>query len=189
MKKVKNNRKRKINFPTEIILNYLKETSKNLLDLSVAIIFDPDKLIKDAGFYVKYPSFSSSINRWINSLETNSSFKFKENKIYLTKKGRIKIIKSIIKEKYDNFEWDGKWRAVTFDVPETNRRERRFLRNELKTIKLKELQKSLWVCPYNIEKELFALLKLWKTDFKGDIRFLKIDKIAEDKDLIQSFNL
>ena len=189
MGKTKIKRNKKSNFPTDIILNYLKETSKDLLDLSVTIIFNPDKLIKNAGFYVKYPSFSSSINKWVNSLETNSSFKFRKNKIYLTKKGRIKIIKSIIKEKYDGFKWDRKWRAITFDIPEANRRERRFLRNELKTIKLKELQKSLWVCPYNIEEELFALLKLWKTDFKGDIRFLKIDKIEEDKNLVQYFNL
>ena len=152
-------------------------------------MLDPDKLIKDAGFYVKYPSLPTLFDKWVSKLENNSSFKLVNNKIYLTDKGRIKIIKNIITEKGGEERWDGKWRAVVFDIPESSRKERRFLRNELKWMKFKELQKSIWVCPYNIEKELFALLKLWKIDFKGDIRFLRIDKITEDKDIIKYFNL
>jgi len=43
--------------------------------------------------------------------------------------------------------------------------------------------------PFNFEKELKILLKLWKRDFRGDIRFLVIDKIVDDSDLKQQFNL
>lgn len=187
--KKKNKRKRKINFPTKIVLEYIKETSINLLDLAINILVDPDELIRNAGFYVKYPSATSIVSRWVSHLETNSSFERKNNKIYLTEKGRIKIIKSIIKEKNNNSDWDGKWRAISFDIPELNRKERRFLRTELKYMKFKELQQSLWVCPYSIEKELFALLKLWKIDFEGDIRFLEINKIEDDKDIKKYFKL
>jgi len=184
MKKIKNN-----SLSTNI-LNYLEETSKDLLDLSVKILFDPERLIKEAGFYVKYPCFTSLIfSKRASGLKNSPCFNYKNNKIYLTDRGRIKIIKNIIKEKNNNEKWDGKWRAIVFDIPESNRKERRFLRTELKWMKFKELQKSIWVCPYNIERELFALLKLWKIDFKGDIRFLKIDKITEDKDIIRYFNL
>jgi len=52
-----------------------------------------------------------------------------------------------------------------------------------------ELQKSVWVVPYNIEKELRTLLKLWNVGFRGDIRFLIIDKIEKDEDLKKHFNL
>ncbi len=189
MKKVKSKHKKK-NFPTEIALNYLKETSKNLLDLSAKILLDPDALIRDAGFYVRYPSFTSYINRWVSNLENNSpnsSLKYKENKIYLTDAGRIKIIKSIVKEKKKNLKWDGKYRAVVFDIPEATRCERRFLRMELKKMGFKELQKSIWIYPYDIEKELFVLLKLWKIDFGGDIRFLRIEKIINDEDVKRWF--
>jgi len=36
---------------------------------------------------------------------------------------------------------------------------------------------------------MLALLKLWKTDFTGDIRFFEINKIEEDKDLKKHFKL
>lgn len=191
MKKIKS-RKKKKNFPTEIVLNYLKETSKNLLDLSAKVLLNPDVLIRDAGFYVKYPSFVFYMDKWISNLENNfpnSSLKYKENKIYLTDKGRIKIIKSIVKEKKENLEWDGKYRAIVFDIPEVTRHERRFLRMELKHMGFKELQKSIWIYPYDVEKELFALLKLWKKDFRGDIRFLKVEKIIDDEDIKKYYGL
>jgi len=181
--------RRKINFPTKAVLNFLKEKSDELLDLAKNILIDQDQLIKNAGFNVKYPSVGSAVCRWLSKLDEGSSFKQKNGKIYLTNKGRLKIIKNIVKEKNKTEKWDGKWRAVIFDTPEATRHERRFLRAELKWMGFRYLQKSIWVCPYNVEKELFALLKLWKIDFRGDIRFLEINKIEDDKDLRKSFKL
>ncbi len=186
MKKVK---KIKVNFPTKIVLDYLKETSKDLLNLSFDILFDQDKLISQIGFKVNYPSVSSMICRWADNLDKNTSFKKLNGKVYLTEKGRIKIIKNVIKEKSASEKWDGEWRAICFDIPELNKKERRFLRTELKWMKFKELQHSVWITPFNIEKELLTLLKLWKTDFKGDIRFLKIKTITDDKDIKKYFKL
>ena len=94
MKKVK---KIKVNFPTKIVLDYLKETSKDLLNLSFDILFDQDKLISQIGFKVNYPSVSSMICRWADNLDKNTSFKKLNGKVYLTEKGRIKIIKNVIK--------------------------------------------------------------------------------------------
>jgi|SRR3989344_1374056 len=186
-KKVK--KRKKLNFPTKAVLTYLKETSAGLLDLSVDIIINPGKIIRDAGFYSNYPSLVSIMPRWMSSLETNSSFEHKNNKIYLTNKGRIKIIKSIIQEKNNNEKWDGKWRAVIFDIPEASKHERKFLRMELEYMGFRLLQKSIWIYPYDIEKELLALLKLWKIDFEGDIRFLEINKIEDDNDIKRYFKL
>jgi hypothetical protein len=190
MSKNKETRKKiKTHFPTKIALDYLKEKSKDLLDLSSDIFFDPDKLITEAGFRVKSPSITSIICKWADNLDKNTSFKNLNSKIYLTKKGRIKIIRDVIKEKNQLSEWDGKWRAVCFDIPELNKKDRRFLRSELKWMKFTELQHSIWITPFNIEKELLALLKLWKIDFRGDIRFLKIEKIVDDKDIKKHFRL
>lgn len=182
-------KKIKINFPTKIVLDYLREKSKDLLDLGFDILFDPDKFISTSGFRVRHPSVASVICRWADNLDKNTSFKKLDGKIYLTEKGRIKIIRDIIKNKNQDSPWDGKWRAVCFDIPELNKKERRFLRTELKWMKFRELQHSVWITPFNIEKELFALLKLWQIDFKGDIRFLKIEKITEDKDIKKYFEL
>lgn len=182
-------KKPKINSLINKSLIYLGETSKNLLDLTVNILIDPDTLIREMGFYVKYPSINSMISRQIRNLKNSSYFKYEKNKIYLTEKGRIEIIKNILKNKKDNQKWDGKWWAIIFDMPEATRRERNFLRTELKWVGFKELQHSVWIFPFNIEKEMLTLLKLWNKDFKGDIRFLKIDKITEDKDIKTFFSL
>jgi hypothetical protein len=182
-------KKIKVNFPTKIVLDYLKEISKNLLDLSYDMIFDPEKLMVQVGFQARYPFAMSMICKWANNLDKNTSFKNSNGNIYLTEKGRIKIIRTVIKEKNQTAIWDGNWRAICFDIPELNKKERRFIRTELKWMKFKELQHSIWITPFNIEKELLVLLKLWKTNFKGDIRFLKIKEIVNDKDIKEYFKL
>ena len=169
-------------------LDYLKEKSKDLLDLGLVIFFDPDELIRRGGFIRRSNSLFSFKDE-LRSLKRSSYFATTQNnKIYLTAKGRIEIIKNILKDKKEK-DWNGKWWAIIFDIPEANRKERAFLRRELKLIGLKELQKSVWIFPFNIERELLVLLKLWKRDFRGDIRFLRIEKITEDKDIKRFFGL
>ncbi len=168
------------------ILQYLGDASKNLLDLSIDIMFDPEKLVRgmslyrDASFY--YP-------QEISNLKKSNYFKKKDKKFYLTERGRMKIIKNILKDKNKDAAWDGIWRGIIFDIPEANRRERNFLRRELKFIGCVELQKSVWIIPFDIEGELLCLLKLWKKDFRGDIRFIRISSITGEKELKQIFNL
>lgn len=171
------------------ILDYIGETSKDLLILSARIMFDPKDLARDFGFYGGrlHPYYYS---REISNLRRNSYFRQEGERFCLTKKGRIKIIKNILKNKSaDNSKWPGFWLGIIFDIPEANRRERNFLRRELRYIGCRELQKSVWITPLEIEKELIALLKLWKKDFRGDIRFLKISKITDEENLKKSFNV
>lgn len=164
------------------ILAHLKDTSADLLDLSVMIVFNPRKLTRGMGIYKNY-------NYRVYNLKTSPYFTVRDNIFYLSYKGRIEIIKSIIKDKKKLKKWDGKWRAVIFDVPEPNRHERNFLRKELKWMGFKELQHSVWITPYNFEKELICLLELWHRDFSGDIRFLKIEKIVDDQDFKKMFTI
>lgn len=172
---------------TKKILNHLAESSKEFLKLSAKIMFDPHGLIRESGFGTGYTK--SHVSREIYHLKRSRYFNFKNNKYCLTPRGRIEIIKIILKKKIKKSKWDGKWRGIIFDIPEINRRDRRFLRNELKLIGFVEAQKSIWVFPYDIEKELKALLKLWKMDFKkGDIRFILIEKM-NDEDLRNVFGL
>lgn len=53
--------------------------------------------------------------------------------------------------------WDGKWRFVIFDVPEKYRRDRDILRDKLKKLNFFQIQKSVWVHPYDCEKEIELL--------------------------------
>lgn len=45
--------------------------------------------------------------------------------------------------------WDGKWRIIIFDVPETNRRERDRLRSVLKRFSFGKITNSVYVSPFN----------------------------------------
>ncbi len=186
VKKVKEHKKKSL---SQKILIYLKETSKDILDVSMTIIFDPHKVTKGMGLYTQdYPL--RCFSKEISNLKRSPYFNFKNDKFYLTRKGRIKIIRRIAKEKRNKkVRWDKKWRVISFDIPEVNRKDRAFLRKELQWIGFLEVQKSVWIFPYNIEEELLTLLKLWKKDFRGDIRLWRIEKIVIDEDIKKHFHI
>jgi DNA-binding transcriptional regulator PaaX len=54
--------------------------------------------------------------------------------------------------------WDGKWRIVLFDVPETKRPIRDYLRGVLKRLGFKEFQRSMWAWPYRLPEFVTKLL-------------------------------
>lgn len=84
-------------------------------------------------------------------------------------------------------KWDGRWRMIVFDIPEKKRKYRDYLRQMLKTLGFKELQKSTWVTPYPIPDFLKELL--WEERMKNFTRFITIKEIDYDKDLKRVFNL
>jgi hypothetical protein len=171
------------------ILEYLGETAVGLLELGATVALDPHRFLRGEGPFGSYSKPQLAKN--ISYLKRSKYFNSKGNKLYLTQKGREKIIKLIVRKrnKRKRKKWDSKWRGISFDVPEIDRRDRDFLRRELRWMGFLEVQKSFWICPYDFEKELKALFKLWKKDFSGDIRFLVIEKIEEDSDLKKYFNL
>jgi len=56
-------------------------------------------------------------------------------------------------------DWDGKWRAVFFDIPEVQRDLRDNLRFELKKLGFGLWQRSVWITPFDIGKELGSYLR------------------------------
>lgn len=168
---------------SHVVLKFLMEKSGHIFDLAGQLIVDPRSL---AGIRI-YGNYHYYLPREISNLKKSPYFEFKREKFYLTQKGRMKIIKRVIQNKKSQMgNWDGIWRGIIFDIPEASRKDRNFLRRELRHIGCKEIQKSVWVTPLDIEKELLAILKLWKKDFAGDIRFLKITHIS-DQDSIKAY--
>ena len=168
----------------EKVLKFIGEKSLEFFDLSFKLVFDPEEIIKNYGFTFSYAP------RAIYNLRKSPYFNQEGKKFYVTEKGRIRIIKNIIRNKnIQAKKLSGSWLGIIFDIPEANRRERAFLRRELNMAGCKELQKSVWVTPFDIEKELLALLSLWKRDFKGDIRFLKIEKISGEEQIKKRFKI
>ena len=54
-------------------------------------------------------------------------------------------------------KWDGKWRFVMFDIPESNRYMRGIFRDKLINLGFFRAQKSVWVYPYDCEEEISSL--------------------------------
>jgi DNA-binding transcriptional regulator PaaX len=54
--------------------------------------------------------------------------------------------------------WDGSWRVVTFDLPESRRNDRHTLWKALRARKLGFLQRSVWVWPHNLEPILQEII-------------------------------
>lgn len=137
----------------------------------------------------------ATIKKAIKRLELLDYIKTKEDrrsreglKISLTKKGAQEYLKYKIEKKKQRI-WDGKWRIVVFDILEKQRGIRDLLRNRLKWLGFKELQKSTWIFPYDVEKETKEILEVCNIDIIGDVRFLTVEKISDDSDLKKDFEL
>lgn len=88
-----------------------------------------------------------------------------QNKIILklTQKGKNYIQ---IENALNNEKWDGKWRLVIFDIPESKRRLRNTLRQKLKEWGFKYWQKSLWASKKDVTKSLREFIhELGLSDF------------------------
>jgi len=77
--------------------------------------------------------------------------------------------------------WDGKWRLLTYNIPERMRQRRDALREELRRLGYGNLTSALWISPYDLSKELeeiFSKLKVceyvetFEAQYAGDARAL-----------------
>ncbi len=55
-------------------------------------------------------------------------------------------------------DWDGKWRIIIFDIPESQRKIRRILRGKLKEWGFIAWQKSVWATKRNVMEKLKILI-------------------------------
>ena len=85
----------------------------------------------------------------------------------------------------NNKERDGKWRAIIFDIPESKRPVRDYLRGKIKQLGFKKWQNSIWISPYVIPAEVEAELLLLSEKFF--VRLIKIESINNDSDLKNLF--
>jgi hypothetical protein len=83
--------------------------------------------------------------------------------------------------------WDGKWRMIALDIPETKKSLRDTVRQLLKKLGFKMMQRSLWVIPYpckgevNVIKVAFGLQNMmW---------YLEATTIDREPELLQQFRL
>jgi DNA-binding transcriptional regulator PaaX len=110
-------------------------------------------------------------------------------KIILTEKGKIKALS------YQIFEieiknpvaWDRKWRMVIFDIPEVQKRKREIFRMHLRNLHFFELQKSVFVHPFDCQKEIEYIIEYYQ--LRKYVRFIIAESIDNELHLKDHFGL
>jgi len=83
--------------------------------------------------------------------------------------------------------WDGKWRVVLFDVPESKRPIRDYLRGVLKRAGCYALMRSLWISPHKLPSYIERLLE--DPAYRKYARMITTTDIDYDEDLRRRFKL
>ena len=112
--------------------------------------------------------------------------KEKERVLKLTETGLTTLFLKFPQIKFKDWEWDGQWRVVIYDIEEEVRRLRDRLRSTLRSLGFNPVQRSVWFSPYPVEEEIETFLKkenLWEKImiFKSTL------KKSDSKELIERF--
>jgi hypothetical protein len=109
--------------------------------------------------------------------------------IVLSDKGKRKVLEFSI----DNIRigkpihWDKKWRIVMFDIPEKRRAARNVLREKLKNIGFKEIQKSVFVHPYPCFDEINFITEYFQ--LRRYVRYGEVLSLTNDGEFKLKFKL
>ncbi len=110
--------------------------------------------------------------------------------IRLTEEGK-KIAK---KCKFDDLKikkpgkWDKKWRILIFDIPSKQKQKREALRGKIKELGLYQLQKSVWIHPYDFSEAVDEMKRFFY--FKNDeIMMITTQNINNEEELKSRFKL
>ncbi len=108
--------------------------------------------------------------------------------VSLSEKGRLRALSAKFNCLANKKEvWDKKWRLVAFDIPNTHRKGRRALRYRLNSAGFRELQESIFIYPYDCEKEIRDFIKLFKLE--KFVRFGLLDFIDGQDYFVKMFKL
>ncbi len=96
-------------------------------------------------------------------------------------------IKALLDFKKKEKKWNGKWFLVFFDVPEIQKNKRNYLRNFLIKIGFYQYQKSVYIFPYECEKEVTLIKKI--VEGAKYMKYIIAEKIEDESSIKTFFNL
>ncbi|MCX6810735.1 MAG: hypothetical protein NTY30_03340 [Candidatus Berkelbacteria bacterium] len=102
--------------------------------------------------------------------------------IELTNKGKIKLIENSLDNKID-----GKWRMLSWDIPEDVKIKRQQFCRSIRRIGYKQVQKSLWACPYIRADEVDLIIKEY--GISKYVAYLRVDETDIESHLKQLFEI
>lgn len=167
------------------------------------------------GFYTPpwYPknALQTAVSRMLKTGLISKTIKKGEVVWELTGSGKNQLVRSFPLFKWQESDWDGWWRIVTFDVAEKQREIRDSLRDKLVELGFGQWQKSVYVSPHDVAQDMIEFLgslhlagqvsvftakelgpgqaekieKMWKLDKLND----RYCKIVEEWEKIKEENL
>jgi len=84
--------------------------------------------------------------------------------VLLTRKGAEKVLRTKLRMAEKKKRRDGKWLMVIFDIPEKKRKLRILFREYLRTLGFQMLQRSVWVSPFDVFKEVEEVIRRYELD-------------------------
>ncbi len=83
--------------------------------------------------------------------------------------------------------WDGRWRLLTFDIPEFKKTARQTFRGKLKQLDFYHIQRSVFILPFPCESEIYEIANILK--IRPFMHLLTCDRFPGDAKLVKKFNL
>ena len=83
--------------------------------------------------------------------------------------------------------WDKRWRLVSFDIPETQKKYRDTLRWKLKRLGLEKFQQSIWLSPYPLEDDFQQIIA--EGGLQNCILIIDTDRLPNEARWRQHFKL
>lgn len=157
------------------------------------------KIIEGAGFLLESIKEEGrrrkKILRVVRNLEKKQIINLEEKGdkvfIYLKDKNHPKVIeysiKALLEFKRKKQQWSGKWFLVFFDVPEIQRNKRDYLRRFLKMLGFYQYQQSVYIFPYECEKEIALIKKI--VEGAKYMKYVVAEKIEEEEKIKRYFSL
>lgn len=105
-----------------------------------------------------------------------------EKWLKVTPKGRLKLIKKKLQG-----EWDGFWRIIAFDIPETRKKTRDIFRSKLTELNCRPIQKSVWITPTDITMELEDLIEL--LDLENNVDYFISKALTNEEKYLEIFKI
>lgn len=109
--------------------------------------------------------------------------------VKLTSRGR-KILKDIEMREMEiprPKKWDGVWHLVSYDIPNRLNKKRDYFRSVLKRWQFYQIQKSLWVYPFECKEEIAVLAQYLKIE--PYVVVMTTDLLVNEEEVEKIFNL
>lgn len=148
--------------------------------LSPSYYGDPGNLFfDDFSKRVKKQKYKeTTIRQSLRRLEKYGFIERNESKYRITKKGR-NFLNILLKQKKElNRPWDKKYRVVIFDIPESMRKSRNWLRLALYPLGYKKLQQSVFIGKKPLPEKIIAGIK--ENKISNHVNYLLVEKVYKN---------